>query len=100
DTSETTVLKMLAVAEGLTPYASKQAYIIRRDEQGGPKREIPVELQNILRRKAADVPLMANDILYVPDNSGKRASMAALERITGFGAATASGVIIWGRPGR
>lgn len=96
DSSETTVLKMLAVAEGLAPYASKQAYIIRRPGDAGPKREIPVELSNILKRKAPDVPLEANDILYVPDNSGWRASMTVLEKLAGFGAATASGVIIWG----
>jgi polysaccharide export outer membrane protein len=96
DSSETTVLKILAIAEGLAPYASKQAYIIRAAGDGGPKREIAVELSKILKRKAPDVPLAANDILYVPDNSGRRASMTVLEKIAGFGAATASGVIIWG----
>jgi polysaccharide export outer membrane protein len=96
DSVETTVLKMLAVAEGLAPYASKQAYIIRSAGDTGPKREIPVELSKILKRQAPDVPLEANDILYVPDNSGRRASMTVLEKLAGFGAATASGVIIWG----
>ena len=96
--SETTILRMLALAEGLLPYAARQAYIIRLDEQTGVKKEIPVELRRIMRRKAPDVALAANDILYIPDNSGRRATMAALDRITGFGASTASGVIIWGRP--
>jgi polysaccharide export outer membrane protein len=96
DGSETTVLKMLAMAEGLQPYAAKQAYIIRSDDQTSVKNEIAIELKKIMERKAPDVQLLANDILYIPDNSGRRATMRALERITGFGAATASGVIIWG----
>ncbi len=94
ETSETTVLQMLALAEGLTPYAAKQAYIYRR-EASGSKNEIPVELRKIMERKAPDVPLVANDLLYIPDNRGRRASMAALERILSFTAGTASGVLIY-----
>jgi len=97
DSTETTVLRMLAMAEGLAPYAGKQAYIIRRDERTGARHELPIELKKILERKAPDVPLMANDILYVPDNSGRRATVSVLDRVAGFGAATASGVLIWRR---
>jgi len=95
DISETTVLQMLALAEGLTPYSNKQAYIYRR-EASGPKNEIPIELRKIMDRKAQDVPLVANDILYIPDNRGRRASLAALEKIISFGAGTISGVLIYG----
>jgi len=96
DTTETTVLKMLAMAEGLAPYAAKQAYIIRRDERGN-KHELLIELKKIMERKAPDVPLLANDILYVPDNSGRRTTASVLDRLAGFGASTASGVLIWRR---
>jgi polysaccharide export outer membrane protein len=97
DSSETTVLQMLALAEGLAPFASKRAYIYRRDAVTGSKHEIPIELKRIMKRKAPDVPLQANDILYIPDNSGRRMTVKALERIAGFGAATASGLLIWRR---
>lgn len=97
DGSETTLLKMLAEAEGLTPFASKVAFIIRQVEPGTPKQEIPVELSKILKRKTGDVPLNANDIVYVPDDSGRRISVTALEKIVSFGSATASGVLVWGR---
>src|SRR5262249_8116391 len=90
DSSETTVLKMIAAAEGLSPYASKQAYILRKDDRGGEKVEICVELQKIMQRKTEDVALRANDILYIPDNTGRRISMTTLEKIAGFGSATAS----------
>ena len=97
DGSDTTVLKVLALAEGLAPYSSSRAYIVRADS-AGKKSEVEVELRKILQRKSPDVPLLANDIFYIPDNSGRRATMTALERITGFASSTASGVIVWGRP--
>jgi polysaccharide export outer membrane protein len=97
NTSETTVLQMLALAEGLAPFASKQAYIYRLDVSSGTKNEIPIQLAKILGRKAGDVPLQPNDILYIPDNQGRRLTVGAIEKITGFGTATASGLLIWRR---
>lgn len=97
DAAETTVLKLLAQAEGLIPFASKQAYIYRREAGGSSKNEIPIELSRIIERKAPDVTLHADDILYIPDNKSQRMTIGALEKIAGFGAATASGVLIWRR---
>jgi protein involved in polysaccharide export with SLBB domain len=57
---ETTVLKAVALAEGLAPFSTKDAYIFRA---GQP--EILVELSKIMDRKSPDVVLAANDILYV-----------------------------------
>src|SRR4051812_13205620 len=72
DATETTVLKALALSEGLMPYATKMAYIYRQEGGTGGKSEIPIELSKIMKRQAPDVPMMANDILYIPDNSGRR----------------------------
>jgi polysaccharide export outer membrane protein len=96
DDDETTVLKALALSEGLAPYATKTAYIIRRDDRTGHKNELPIELDKIMRRQSPDVTLLANDILYVPDNSGRRNTMSVLAKVVTFGAAVASGVIIYG----
>jgi polysaccharide export outer membrane protein len=95
--AETSVLRVLAVAEGLTPYSAKQAFIYRREEGSTVRHEIPIELKKIMQRQAPDVPLQANDIFYIPDNSGRRAGLTALERIAGFGAATTSGILIYRR---
>jgi polysaccharide export outer membrane protein len=95
DGAETSVLKALAMAEGLTPYSTSIAYIYRRDADAVTKHEIPIPLRKIMDRKAPDVPLLANDVFYVPDNSGRRTSMTVLDRLLGFGSATASGVLIW-----
>jgi len=97
DSAETTVLQLLALAEGLAPFANKQAFVYRADPATGAKREIPIELNRIMKRKSPDVPLVANDILYIPDNSGRRITVSAIEKIAGFGTATASGLLIWRR---
>jgi len=96
DAADTTVLKMLALSEGLAPFAGKQAYIFRREASTGSKNEIPIELRRIMDRKTPDVPLQTNDILYIPDNRAQRLGLTALERILAFGTATASGVLVYG----
>ena len=94
DAGDNSVLKMVALSEGVLPFAAKQAYIYRR-EAGGDKREIPVELDKIMQRKAPDIPLQVDDILYIPDNKSRRNTVTILDRITSFGASTASGLLIW-----
>jgi polysaccharide biosynthesis/export protein len=91
---ETTILQLLALSEGLTPYSAKIAYVYRRSP-GGTKTEVPVALAKIMKRQSPDVPLQANDILYIPDNNGKRLTAETLDRIAGLGAATATNYIIW-----
>jgi polysaccharide export outer membrane protein len=95
DGTETTVLKMLALSQGLMPFAAKEAYIYRR-EGNGSKNEIPIPLSKIMERKAPDMPLLANDILYVPDNKGRRMTLGALEKMFILGtAATAAAIVIF-----
>lgn len=96
DSADTTVLKLLALSEGLAPFASSNAYIYRREASSGNKNEIALELNKIMGRKLPDVPVQPNDILYIPDNRGKRIGLTALDRALGFGSATASGLLIWG----
>ncbi len=93
DGADTTVLQMLALAEGLAPYADKQAFIYRRDGTG--KAEIAIPLDQIMKRKAKDVVLSANDILYIPDNKGRRLGTAALEKILLFGSTAGATALIY-----
>lgn len=95
DGTESTVLKMLALSEGLMPYAAKDAYIYRR-EANGSKNEIRIPLNEIMQRKAPDASLLANDILYVPDNKGRRLTLGALEKVLAFGAGASSALIYAG----
>jgi polysaccharide export outer membrane protein len=92
DGSEISVMQLLALSEGLAPYAGKTAYIYRPDGSGA-RTEISVPLAKILARKAPDVPLLANDIFYVPDSKGKRISLTALDRLAPFGAAIGTALV-------
>lgn len=96
DGSGMTVLKAVALAEGLEPFARKQAYIYRHSDAApaAPPQEIPVELRKIMDRQAPDVPLRLNDILYIPDSRRARASANIIEKTVGFVAGTASGALI------
>ncbi|MCC6344858.1 MAG: polysaccharide biosynthesis/export family protein [Bryobacterales bacterium] len=97
DAAGASVLKILALSEGLMPFSAKVGYIYRKEGAGNGKNEIPIEIQKIIDRKMADVPLQANDILYIPDNKTRRLTVTTLERLAGFGSATASGILIWRR---
>ena len=95
DNGAMTVMKAVALSEGLTQFSGKVAYIQRAEDKTGEKAEIVVELKKIMDRKAPDVDLRPKDILYIPDNSGRRLTATVLERLAGFGASTASGVLIF-----
>ena len=92
-----TVLKALALAEGLSPFPQKYAYVYRHADNMGGLNEIQVELANIMRRKAMDFPLEPEDTLCVPEDEGRRRLVTTTEKIVGTGLATASGVLIWRR---
>jgi polysaccharide export outer membrane protein len=96
DSNGLTVLKALAMAEGLSPFAAKEAYLYRRGAASGE--EVPVDLRKILDRKSPDVALSANDIFYIPDNRKGRMTATVLEKTLGFAASTASGILILSRP--
>lgn len=95
DNSDTTVLKALSLAGGVTPYSAAEAYIIRRDEITGTKHRIPIDLRGILKQKTPDFPLLADDIFFVPDNSQRRQINTILDRLATYGSAIATGLIIY-----
>jgi polysaccharide export outer membrane protein len=97
DGSESSVMKALALSEGLDTFSAHKAYIYRLEGGSGGRSEIQIELNKIMDRKTPDVPLMANDILYIPNASGMRASLKVLETSVGVGTALASALIIYGR---
>jgi polysaccharide export outer membrane protein len=94
DGAEMTVLKALALAEGLAPFSKKEGYIYRRPSETSPTTEIVVELRKIMDRKAPDVALGANDILYIPDSRSARVTATVIEKAIAFVAGTASGALI------
>jgi polysaccharide biosynthesis/export protein len=67
-----TVSQAIAMAGGTLPDTQSERVRIVRQERGGGKTEIIVDLKAISRRRAEDVALQANDIIEVPTASGKR----------------------------
>jgi polysaccharide biosynthesis/export protein len=79
------VLQAIALAGGTTNTAKTSgARIIRKGPEGVT--EIPVSLKKLLQAKASDVPLQADDILFVPGSARKvisgRTAEAALQMAT------------------
>jgi polysaccharide biosynthesis/export protein len=95
DNSDTTVLKVLSLAGGVGPYVSKEAYIIRRDEVTGTKQRIQIDLKGILKQKTPDYPLLADDIFFVPDDSKRKQTDLVLDRLSQYGAAIVTGLVIF-----
>jgi len=93
DGSESSVLKALALSGGLDRYSSHTAYIYRPETGGTVKTEIPIELKKIMDRKSPDVSLTANDIFYIPEASGRRAAMTAIDRTILVGVSLASTLV-------
>lgn len=86
-----TVLQAIALAGGTTSTAKLgDVRIIRKSPQGVA--EIPVSLKKMLRAKVDDLPLQANDILFVPASArkiiGGRTAEAALQMATAVSVVT------------
>ncbi|MFZ0338959.1 MAG: polysaccharide biosynthesis/export family protein [Terracidiphilus sp.] len=96
DGPDSSVLKALALSEGLDSFAGRTAYIYRREAGKGDRNEIAVPLRKIIERKAPDVNLQADDIFYIPNATGARASLKVLEASVGVGAALGSAFIYYG----
>jgi len=74
------VLQAISMAEGLgTAPDTKHAKILRMVPEADQRTEIPVDLKTILQGKGKDVPLQGNDILFVPDSTGRKIALRALE---------------------
>lgn len=95
DDNDTTVMKAIALSEGLEPFYSHEALIYRREVGKKDRKEIPVQIDAIMHHKSPDVHLEANDILYIPDNHGKKVAAETLERLAGFASSTASGLLVF-----
>jgi polysaccharide export outer membrane protein len=75
-------LQVLALAEGLDrSAATRDAKIMRTIPGSDTRAEIPVDLSRILANKINDLPLRANDILFIPTSAAKAAGVRTLEAL-------------------
>jgi polysaccharide biosynthesis/export protein len=67
------VAKAVALAEGFGPVAATHhCLIIRQSTSEAGRREVPVDVAEILAGKEADVVLAPDDILYVPESNSRK----------------------------
>lgn len=87
------VVQAIALAEGFRPAAATHhAVIVRQSTSDQGRREIPVDLAQMMAGKQTDVLLGPNDILYVPA-SGARKTLKALGDVA---MAAVNGIAIYG----
>ena len=79
-------LQVLSLAEGLERTAAgKRAKIMRALPGSEDRTELPVDLDKILAGKTSDMPLKADDILFIPTSAGKSVGYRALEGLAQAG---------------
>jgi polysaccharide export outer membrane protein len=80
DNGKITVLQALALAGGANHTAKlNDARIIRKDDGPTGVSETKVQLKKMLEAKLPDVPLQANDILFIPLSGAKVAAARSFE---------------------
>jgi polysaccharide export outer membrane protein len=90
NSSRMTVLKAIAMAQGVNPTASlNNAKLVRKTPSG--QEEQPLELKKILSGKSPDVAMLPDDIVFIPSSAAKSATRRGLEAIL----QTATGVAIY-----
>ncbi len=93
DRETVTVLQALAMAEGVNATAAKHKARIVRQGANGYRTEIPVDLAKVLSGKSKDLPMIPDDILFVPGSAAKTAAKRGAEASIGV----VSGLIIYRR---
>jgi polysaccharide export outer membrane protein len=87
DHQQLTVLKLLSLSGGLMPVAKARDAVIIRQSPDSQQQQVPVNLEQILARKAKDPVLQQSDILFVPISGSKqtmgRVAQAAMALATG-----------------
>jgi polysaccharide biosynthesis/export protein len=90
NSGQLTVLQAIALAGGTTKTAKLgAARIIRKGPNG--MTDTPVQLKNILEAKAPDMPMQADDILFVPTSASRVLAGRTLE--AAMQAATAVSIV-------
>ncbi len=93
DKESMSVLQALSLAGGTTRFAKTNSARVLRPDAGGNRTEVALNLKNVLAGRANDVPLKSQDILFVPNNATKAATIRALEA----GIQLGTGVLIFRR---
>jgi len=89
------VLQVLSMAEGLNGGAdTRHSKILRLNRDADKREELPVDVKELLAGKRKDVSMQADDILFIPGSTGKKAALRTLEAAI----QTGTGLAVWRLP--
>ena len=90
DHQQVTATKIVTLAGGISSTGKgNQAVIVRTNKDTGQREQIPLKLSEVMKLRTQDIALLPNDILYVPDSTGKRALYKTGNAIFGIGTGVA-----------
>jgi polysaccharide export outer membrane protein len=79
----TTVSQAMSIAGGALP-SSKSKSLLIRTNLDGTRTTVDLNIHDILLAKAPDIPLQADDILYIPPSMLKASSKIVIQAAVGF----------------
>ena len=81
ENEEISALKALTLAGGLSRVAAPTSARVLRRMPGAAREDwtFPVNLSSIMKNRTSDVPLQAEDILYIPGSLAKKISTRSIE---------------------
>ena len=91
DNESMSITKAIALAGGWDKTASLSSARVLRASGGAEREQIPANVKKIMKNKAPDVELRPDDILYIPNSTGKTAGALGLASAIGIG----TGIAIW-----
>lgn len=89
--SSLSVLQAIALAGGVNKTAAAGKTRVLHASNGGDRVESLINLNKIMGSKAPDIPLHADDILFVPNSTAKSAGVRTLQMAVDVG----TGLAIW-----
>ncbi len=91
DDESMSISKALALAGGWDKTAQLSGARVLRASGGAEREQIPANVKKIMQNKAPDIQMRPDDILYIPNSTGKTASAIGLSTAIGLG----TGLAIW-----
>ncbi len=91
DNESMSITKAIALAGGWDKTASLSGARVLRASGGAEREQIPANVKKIMENKAPDIELRPDDILYIPNSTGKTAGAMGLASAIGIG----TGIAIW-----
>ena len=91
DNESMSISKAIALAGGWDKTASLAGARVLRASGGAEREQIPANVKKIMQNKAPDLEMRPDDILYIPNSTGKTAGAIGLSTAIGVG----TGLAIW-----